>query len=127
MLIRRGEEFLVLNDEDSNEGEWLPIIRQIEKGETLREAARNETRSITGVEIEFVEKVTKTEIGSDNERIHWYLAGEESATEENPEPEKVDVENEDYAWFTVEDIQGLELDGRFQKFFEEHGDTLVEK
>ncbi|WP_414837331.1 NUDIX hydrolase [Candidatus Nanosalina sp. VS9-1] len=127
LLIRRDEEFLVVNDEDSKEGEWRPIIRQIEKGETLREAARNETRSVTGVEIEFVEKVTKTEIGSGNERIHWYLVDEESATEENPEPEKVDVENENYDWFTAEEIQELELGEKFQNFFEEHGETLVEK
>ena len=127
MLIRRGEEFLVLKDNESKDNEWRPIMRQIEKGETLREAARNETRSVTGVEIEFVEKVTKTEIGSENERIHWYLVDEESSTEENPDPEQVDVSQQEHEWFTYEEIQELDLGKRFEDFLEEHGDQLVEK
>lgn len=102
-------------------------MRQIEKGETLREAARNETRSVTGVEIEFVEKVTKTEIGSENERIHWYLVDEESSTEENPDPEQVDVSQQEHEWFTYEHIQELDLGERFEDFLEEHGSQLVEK
>lgn len=127
LLIRRGEEFLVLKNNDSNSNEWRPITRQIEKGETLREAARNETRSVTGVEIEFVEKVTKTEIGSENERIHWYLVDEESSTEENPDPEQVDVSEQEHEWFTYEEIKDLEMGDHAGKFLEEHGDQLVEK
>lgn len=125
LLIRREENFLLFKDESDDV--WRPVIREIEKGETLREAARNETRSLTGVEIEFVEKVTKTEIGSGNERVHWYLADEESATEDNPDPAQVDIAGDSCEWFSYEEITELELGSHSRDFFEEYGEQLLQK
>ena len=126
LLIRRDEEFLFVKNDDESSGEWSPVMRQIERGETLREAARNETRRVTGVEIEIIEKVTRTEIGSGNERIHWYLVGEESATEENPDPDQIDVSEENHEWFHHDEIEGLELDDRSEEFFQENGGKLLQ-
>ena len=126
LLIRRDEEFLFVKNNDESSGEWSPVMRQIERGETLREAARNETRRVTGVEIEIIEKVTRTEIGSGNERIHWYLVGEEEASEENPDPEQIDVSEEEHEWFHHGEIEGLELDSHSRNFFQEHGDKILE-
>lgn len=126
LLIKRDDKFLVLRKEESESEEWSPITRQIERGETLREAARNETKTVTGADIEFVEKVTRTEIGSGNERIHWYLADEESASEENPNPEKVDVAEQDHEWFHYEEIEELDLDEHSERFFEEHGEKITQ-
>lgn len=126
LLIKRDDKFLVLRKEESESEEWSPITRQIERGETLREAARNETKTVTGADIEFVEKVTRTEIGSENERIHWYLADEESASEENPNPEKVDVAEQDHEWFQYEEIEELDLDEHSERFFEEHGEKITQ-
>lgn len=125
LLIRRDEEFLFVKNNESG-GEWSPVMRQIERGETLREAARNETRSVIGVEIEIIDKITRTEIGSGNERIHWYLVGEESATEENPDPEQIDVSGEEHEWFHHSEIEDLELDSHSSKFFQEHGEKVLE-
>lgn len=126
LLIKRDDKFLVLRKEESESEEWSPITRQIERGETLREAARNETKTVTGADIEFVEKVTRTEIGSGKERIHWYLADEESASEENPNPEKVDVAEQDHEWFHYEEIEELDLDEHSERFFEEHGEKITQ-
>ncbi len=124
LLIRREEEFLLLNKESDGEA-WSSITRQIEKGETLREAARSKTREVTGVEIEFTEKITKTEIGSGNERIHWYVAGEKSPTEEEPEPATVEASEEHIEWFRTEEIETLQLDRHTETFFQEHKEKVL--
>lgn len=121
VLIRKNESFLLLEDEE----EKSPIMRQIEKGETLREAVRNEARSITGAEIEFVDKITKTEIGDGNERIHWYIAGEKPPTEEEPEPEKVDV-SQDHGWYTMEELEESDLNTRLETFLNDFSKEIKE-
>lgn len=122
LLIRRDEEFLLFE----KEGEWRPILRQIEKGETLREAVRNETKELTGADIEFVDKITKNEIGDGNERVHWYVAGEKSPTEEDPDPAKVNIKEGNYEWCGKEEIMEKQLNGHLQDFMDEHGEKIVE-
>ena len=122
LLIRREDEFLLFENED----EWMPILRQIEHGETLREAVRNETKELTGADIEFVDKITKTEIGDGNERVHWYVAGEKAPTEEDPEPEKVDISEGNYQWCSVEEIRTKDLNSHLEDFLEEHEEEIVE-
>ena len=101
-------------------------MREIEHGETLREAVRNETKELTGADIEFVDKITRTEIGSGNERVHWYVAGEKAPTEEDPEPEKVDISEGNYQWCSIEEITEKNLNRHLQDFLEEHEEEIVE-
>ena len=122
LLIRREDEFLLFENED----EWRPILRQIEHGETLREAVRNETKELTGADIEFVDKITKTEIGDGNERVHWYVAGEKAPTEEDPEPAKVEVKEGNHRWCAKDEIMDKQLNQHLKQFMEEHGDKIVD-
>ena len=122
LLIRKDDEFLLFEREDN----WRPVMREIEHGETLREAVRNETKELTGADIEFVDKITRTEIGSGNERVHWYVAGEKAPTEEDPEPEKVDISEGNYQWCSIEEITEKNLNRHLQDFLEEHEEEIVE-
>lgn len=122
LLIRKDDEFLLFEREDN----WRPVMREIEHGETLREAVRNETKELTGADIEFVDKITRTEIGSGNERVHWYVAGEKAPTEEDPEPEKVDISEGNYQWCSIEEITEKNLNRHLQNFLEEHEEEIVE-
>lgn len=123
VVIRREEKVLLVENED--EEEWSPIMSEVQRGETFREAARRRTTSIVEAGIEFVEKVDREEI-SDGERIHWYLATEESPTEENENPKKVETEEKNMEWFRPEEIENLEVEDFCQKFFQDFTDSLVE-
>jgi ADP-ribose pyrophosphatase YjhB (NUDIX family) len=123
VLIRREQKFLMVKND--SEEKWSAICESIERGETFREAARRQTRKATGVEIEFEEKVTRTDV-SEEDRIHWYLAGEKQPTEENPDPEQVKADGDRMEWFNPEELEELDLDAFSQKFLEENKNNLVE-
>jgi ADP-ribose pyrophosphatase YjhB (NUDIX family) len=123
VLIRREDRLLMIKNDSGSE--WAPISEQIQKGETLREAARRQVKAAAGVEIEFEEKVTRTQI-SEDDRIHWYLAGEKQPTEENQNPEKVDADGKKMDWFRSEELEDLELNSISRDFLEENKNNLVE-
>ncbi|MFB6242093.1 MAG: NUDIX hydrolase [Candidatus Nanosalina sp.] len=123
VLIKREDKILMVKND--SEEKWSAICESIERGETFREAARRQARKATGVEIEFEEKVTRTE-ASEEDRIHWYLAGEKSPTEENPDPEQVKADGDRMEWFNPEELEELELDSFSQEFLKENKNNLVE-
>jgi ADP-ribose pyrophosphatase YjhB (NUDIX family) len=122
VVIRRDEKVLLVKNENM---EWSPIMSEVERGETFREAARRHTTSIVDAGIEFVEKIDREDVEG-GERIHWYLATEEESTEENMNPDQVEADGEELEWFSIDDIENLELEGFSQQFFQEFTDSLVE-
>lgn len=123
VLIRREDRLLMIKNDTGNE--WAPISEQIQRGETLREAARRQVKAVTGIEIEFEEKVTRTEL-SEDDRIHWYLAGEKQPTEEEKNPKKVEADGEKMDWFQLEELDELELNQLSREFLRENKTDLVE-
>ncbi|MFB6116666.1 MAG: NUDIX domain-containing protein [Candidatus Nanosalina sp.] len=117
VLIRREDKFFfVKNDEN----EWAPITAEIEHGETLRESLRKNIRKETGSEIEIEDKIERVE--GDEERNHWYLAEEVSASEENPDPDQ--ISSEEGKWLNPEESDNIEE--RTQEFIREHRQELLE-
>lgn len=123
VVIRREDKVLLVKNGDVKQ--WSPIVSEVERGETFREAARRRTTSVVDAGIEFVEKVDREDV-ENGERIHWYLATEEEATEENVDPDQVEADGEDLKWFNVEELEDLELERFSQKFFQEFTGSLVE-
>jgi hypothetical protein len=76
------------------------------------------------VEIEFQEKVTRTEISGDD-RIHWYLAGEKQPTEEDSNPDQVKADGENLDWFRMEELEELELNTLSRTFIQENKSELI--
>jgi ADP-ribose pyrophosphatase YjhB (NUDIX family) len=123
VVIRREDKVLLVKNGDV--GQWSPIVSEVERGETFREAARRRTTSVVDAGIEFVEKVDREDVEK-GERIHWYLATEEEATEENVDPDQVEADDEELKWFKVEELEDLELERFSQKFFQEFTGSLVD-
>jgi ADP-ribose pyrophosphatase YjhB (NUDIX family) len=123
VVIRCEDKVLLVKNEDA--GEWSPIVSEVERGETFREAARRRTTSVVDAGIEFVEKIDREDVEG-GERIHWYLATEEEATEENTDPDQVEADSEDLEWFSIEELDDLELEGFSRKFFQDFTGSLVE-
>ena len=123
VLIRRGEKFLLTKNSD--EGSWSPVMATVERGETLRETARRETRNKAEIEVDFVEKVTRNSLEETNE-LHWYLAEEKQVDEEDDlEPQEIE-ETSDRKWFELDELMELELEALSNGFFEEHREKLLD-
>ena len=118
VFIRREEEFFFTRKQD--EEKFSPISSKLERGNTLRESLRENVRENTGAEIDIKEKIKRVENSGD--RRHWYLAEEVSASEENPDPDKIN--GEDGEWIGLDEKE--KLDERTQKFIKEHREELLE-
>lgn len=116
VLIRRDEKFFFTRKQD--EEKFSPISSELERGNTLRESLRENIREITGVEIEIEEKLTRVENSDD--RTHWYLAEEVSASEENPNPGKINGETG--KWLGLDELEKVEEET--VEFIKEHREKL---
>lgn len=116
VLIRRDEKFFFTKKQD--EEKFSPISAELERGNTLRESLRENIRQVTGVEVEIEEKLERVENSED--RTHWYLAEEVSASEENPNPDKID--GEEGKWISLEESDKIK-EGALE-FIEEHKDKV---
>ena len=116
VLIRRDEKFFFTKKQDDEK--FSPISSELERGNTLRESLRENIRDITGVEIEIEEKIKRVE--SSEDRKHWYLAEEVSASEENPDPEKINGETG--KWLSLDETEKIEEETA--KFIQEHREKL---
>ena len=124
VLIRREDKFLLTKNEE--EDYWSPVMATVERGETLRETARRETRNGADVEVEFVEKISRTDLDDEGTQLHWYLAEEKPADEEEGlEAEEVET-NEIRKWFELDELDQVDLAPRSRSFFEEHLEELKE-
>ena len=117
VLIRREQKFFFV---ENDEGEWAPITAEIERGETLRESLRKNIREETGAEIEIEEKIERVEGGE--ERNHWYLAQEVSASEENPDPDQ--ITGEEGKWIEPDETDNIEE--QTEEFIENHRDQIMD-
>lgn len=121
VLIRREDKFLLTKNEE--EGSWSPVMATVERGETLRETARRETRNGADIEVEFVEKISRTDLDEENQ-LHWYLAEEKPADEEEGlEAEEVET-NDDRKWFELDELDQVDLAPMSRSFFDEHLEEL---
>lgn len=116
VLIRRDEKFFFTKKQD--EEKFSPISAELERGNTLRESLRENIRQVTGVEVEIEEKLERVENSED--RTHWYLAEEVSASEENPNPDKID--GEEGKWISLEESDKIKESAL--EFIEEHKDKV---
>ena len=122
VLIRREDSFLL--SKNGEEDSWSPVMATVERGETLRETARRETRNGADIEVEFVEKISRTDLDDGNE-LHWYLAEERSADEEEGlEAEEVET-SEMRKWFELDELEDVDLAPRCKSFFDEHRGELL--
>jgi len=102
VLIRREDKFFFTRENEDED--FSPISSELERGNTLRESLRENIRENTGVEVEIEDKINRIEDSED--RKHWYLAEEVSASEENPDPDQ--ISSEDGKWLSLDEKDKIE-------------------
>jgi len=118
VLIRREDKFFFTRENDNED--YSPISSELERGNTLRESLRENIRENTGVEIEIEHKLNRIEDSED--RMHWYLAEEVSASKENPDPDE--IKSEDGQWLSLDEKE--KIDGNTVEFIENHRDKIID-
>ena len=118
VLIRREDKFFFTRENEDEE--FSPISSELERGNTLRESLRENIRENTGVEVEIEDKLNRIEDSDD--RMHWYLAEEVSASEENPDPEE--ISSEDGQWLSLDEKE--KIDDNTVEFIENHRDKIID-
>ncbi len=117
-LIRRGDK-LFLTREDEDDENLSEISGEIERGNTHREALREKVRQEVGIEVEIEEKIKKVD-NSEN-RKHWYLVEEVKQSEENPDPDKIQSD-QNGEWVQISETS--KMHDRTAEFSEKHREKL---
>jgi dATP pyrophosphohydrolase len=100
VMIRRGDEFLVLLRCEADGGYWHTVAGGVEDGETYAEAAERELREEIGLDAEPV----------DLERTYWYDDVRVQAFLVDVDPgwePRLNEEHDDYRWCTREEAAAL--------------------
>lgn len=118
VLIRRDDKFFFTRENEDED--YSPISSELERGNTLRESLRENIRENTGVEVEIEDKINRIEDSED--RMHWYLAEEVSASEENPDPDQIN--SEDGKWLSLDEKD--KIDDKTVNFVENHKEELID-
>ena len=118
VLIRREEKFFFTRENENED--FSPISSELERGNTLRESLRENIRENTGVEVEIEDKINRIEDSED--RMHWYLAEEVKASEENPDPDQIN--SKDGEWLTLDEKD--KIDDDTVEFIENHKQEIID-
>lgn len=108
VLVRRGDEFLLVEERDHGGGWYLPAGR-VEPGESLHEAALREVREEAGLDVvlDGVYRVEHTVLESGGARVRVVFSARPA---DDREPKSVPDEHTLRAgWFTAADAAGLPL------------------
>jgi phosphatase NudJ len=109
VLVKRGHRFLLVHERKHGQGWYLPAGR-VEPGETFAQAAIRETREEAGVDI-VLEGILKVQHSprEDGQRLRvFFLARTVGDQPPKSEPDEHSLEA---AWFSVDELKGLNLRG----------------
>jgi 8-oxo-dGTP pyrophosphatase MutT (NUDIX family) len=99
IVVRRGEEFLVVHRSPENDAYWHQIAGGVEEGETFADAAVRELREETGLETA-LEPLASFEY--DRVHVEAFLADAPAHWEPT-----LDWEHDDYRWLPREEAAEL--------------------
>lgn len=111
VVVRRGEEFLVLHRSEAQGAYWHLVAGGVEADESAAQAARRELREETGLaaepapagrEFTYVPEAWEPHAGIDSVLVDCFVAD----APRNWEPE-LDWEHDDYRWCALEEAAEL--------------------
>ncbi len=107
-VVRRGEEFLLVEEGPDVSGWYFPAGR-VEPGETIPEAAIREIREEAGVEAELtgIYRVQYTPLRDDAARLRVVFVARPS--DDSPPKSQRDEHSLSARWVTIEEVAGLQL------------------
>ena len=110
VVVRRGDEFLLVHERKHGQLWYLPAGR-VEPGEQLADGARRETLEETGVPVTLdgILRVEHTPV-SGGVRVRVIYAA--SPIDDTPPKSEPDEESLEAGWFTLDQLAKLSLRGR---------------
>jgi 8-oxo-dGTP pyrophosphatase MutT (NUDIX family) len=100
IVVRRGEEFLVVHRSPENDAYWHQIAGGVEEGETFAEAAVRELREETGLETAL--EPLETSFTYEEVHVETFLANAPADWEPT-----LDWEHDDYRWLPREEAAAI--------------------